>query len=45
MSESLDEHRWSAEQEAEIARRVCEIDEGKATMIPWEEARRRILKP
>ncbi len=42
---SLDGYRLSDEQEAEIARRIREIDEGKAEAIPWEEARRRIMEP
>lgn len=28
---------------AELARRVRELDDGKATCAPWPEARRRIL--
>ncbi len=33
------EHAW----EIEIARRIEEIDEGRAELIPWSEARRRIV--
>jgi putative addiction module component (TIGR02574 family) len=29
--------------DAEIARRLKEIDSGKAKMIPWSEARRQIM--
>lgn len=42
LDETLDsdaEEAWAAE----IARRVREIDEGQAKLIPWPEARRMIL--
>jgi len=29
--------------EIEIARRIKEIDEGRAELVPWSEARRRII--
>lgn len=39
-------HGWTqekiAEQRAELDRRVREIDEGKAEMIPWEEVKTRL---
>jgi putative addiction module component (TIGR02574 family) len=34
------EEAWSAE----LAKRIKEIDEGKIRMIPWSEARKRILE-
>jgi len=43
--ESLDPHTdddVAAAWEAEIARRVSEIDNGEITLIPWEEVRRRM---
>lgn len=40
--ESVDEDAESA-WEAEIAKRIKEIDEGRAKLIPWSEARRRIV--
>ncbi len=46
--ESLDQSEPDPDAEAawaaEIARRVEEIDSGKVEMVPWEEARRRILR-
>lgn len=43
--DSLDDHldddvevAW----EAEIARRIRELDEGKVKLVPWAEARRRL---
>jgi putative addiction module component (TIGR02574 family) len=44
--ESLDEDAGDdAEREwdEEISRRIREIDEGRAELIPWSEARRRII--
>jgi putative addiction module component (TIGR02574 family) len=32
-----------AQWDAEIARRISEIDSGTVTLIPWAEARRRIV--
>lgn len=40
--ESVDDDAESA-WEAEIAKRIKEIDEGRAKLIPWSEARRRIV--
>lgn len=42
LDEPLDRDAESA-WEAEIASRVREIDEGKVTLIPWAEARARIV--
>ena len=33
-----------AEWDAEIARRIREIDEGKVTLVPWAEVRRRLTR-
>ena len=35
---------WEKAWAAEIARRVADIESGKATLIPWEEARDRLWK-
>ncbi|MDZ4858231.1 MAG: addiction module protein [Candidatus Hydrogenedentes bacterium] len=42
LDEIIDE---DAEQawDVEIARRIREIDEGRATLVPWSEARRQII--
>lgn len=42
LDESVDDDAESA-WEAEIAKRIKEIDEGRAELIPWSEARRRIV--
>lgn len=35
---------WEEAWSAEIARRVADIESGKATLIPWEEVRDRLWK-
>ena len=43
--DSLDDHvddDAEAAWDAEIARRMQEIDEGKVKLVPWAEARRRL---
>ena len=42
LDEAIDENAEAAWAE-EIARRVRELDSGKATTIPWSKARRMIL--
>ena len=42
LDEPLDRDAESA-WEAEIASRIREIDEGKVTLLPWAEARARIV--
>jgi len=44
--ESLDstvDEGSAASWEAEVARRVAELDDGSVSAIPWSEARRRII--
>jgi putative addiction module component (TIGR02574 family) len=44
---SIDEPEFPAADptwEAEIKRRLDAIDAGRATLVPWEEARRRIFR-
>ena len=42
LDETVDEDAESA-WEIEIARRIKEIDEGHAELVPWSEVRRRIV--
>ena len=42
LDDTIDEDAESA-WEIEIARRIKEIDEGRAELIPWSEVRRRLV--
>lgn len=44
LDEDVDEGAEAA-WDAEIGRRLRDLDEGRAKLIPWAEARRRLSKP
>ena len=43
LDDQLDEDAEAA-WDAEIARRIRELDEGKVKLVPWAEARRRLTR-
>ena len=43
LDQNVDENA-EAEWEAEIARRVADMDAGKAKMIPWAQVRQRLMR-